>query len=295
MPAPSPAERALAAALAGRSRLTARAYRSDLREWAKWTGGSLDAAADRLFAMTGPEANEHAAAWLASMEAAGLAPATIGRRLATLSAFLRGARLIGATTVPALELRRPKVRTLRDTAGVGWDVARSALEAAPSARDRAILALLLYNGLRRFEVAGLRVDDLDLPAGRAWVLGKGKVDREAVAISAPVVRALEAWLTERGSGRGALFTGRGGRPLSPAGVGDVAVRAGARVGAPKRTRAHSWRHTAVTEALRRGAPLQSVQRFARHSSPAITTIYADNLADAGGAVSDLLADDDRAA
>lgn len=286
----SAAERALAAALAGRSRLTGRAYRSDLRAYAKWVGADLDAACERLFAMTGPQANEHAAEWLAAMTAEGLAPATIGRRLVTLSALLKGARIIGATSVPALELRRPKTASLRDTSGLPWETVKEAIAAA-SVRDAAILSLLLMNGLRRGEVAGLRLADLELDQRRIWILGKARTERETVTVQQPVIDALTAYLAERGNAKGPLFLGRTGKGLSGQAIGEVAIRAGRRVGAAKPMRAHSLRHTFVSEALRRGAPLQSVQKAARHSSPAITMIYADHLRDEAAEVGALLVDE----
>ncbi len=45
----------------------------------------------------------------------------------------------------------------------------------------------------------------------------------------------------------------------------------------ERLTAHSLRHTAITQALLAGSPLQEVQQFARHSSINTTQVYAHNL------------------
>jgi len=45
----------------------------------------------------------------------------------------------------------------------------------------------------------------------------------------------------------------------------------------ERLTAHSLRHTAITQALLAGSPLQEVQQFARHNSINTTQIYAHNL------------------
>jgi site-specific recombinase XerD len=45
----------------------------------------------------------------------------------------------------------------------------------------------------------------------------------------------------------------------------------------ERLTAYGLRHTAITQALLVGSPLQEVQQFARHSSINTTQIYAHNL------------------
>jgi site-specific recombinase XerD len=64
---------------------------------------------------------------------------------------------------------------MKETAGTGFD----------ERRDRAIVRLLLDTGMRRAEIAGLRLEDVDREQGVVFVLGKGRrpracpYDREA--------------------------------------------------------------------------------------------------------------------
>ena len=93
---------------------------------------------------------------------------------------------------------------------------------ATGRRDYAILLLLARLGLRRGEVASLRLDDIDWRAGEVTVAGKGsRVER--LPLTAEPGEAIVAWLTD---GRPACETRSvfttlrpPGRPLSPGAVG----------------------------------------------------------------------------
>jgi hypothetical protein len=68
-----------------------------------------------------------------------------------------------------------------------------------SARDRAIVVVLLYTGLRLAELVALDVDDLRISARKGLVVvrsGKGDAYRE-VPLNALVRQVLEEWLTQR--------------------------------------------------------------------------------------------------
>jgi site-specific recombinase XerD len=72
-------------------------------------------------------------------------------------------------------------------------------------RDLAVLRLLLYTGLRRAELAGLALGDLDLDHGEVRVLGKGRRPR-LLAVGHKTVRALDRYLRARESHPGAAET-----------------------------------------------------------------------------------------
>src|SRR5262245_43068818 len=81
----SAAARLVAAFLAGRSPQTLRAYRTDLEDFAAFSGaGSIAAAAARLLAGGPGPANETVLHFRNRLQARGLAPNTINRRLAAL-------------------------------------------------------------------------------------------------------------------------------------------------------------------------------------------------------------------
>src|SRR5260370_25682640 len=90
------ADRLVAALVAGRSPQTLRAYRTDLADFAACTGaGAIAEAAAPLLARGHGSANETAWRFRNELQARGLAPATINRRLAALRSLVKLARTLG--------------------------------------------------------------------------------------------------------------------------------------------------------------------------------------------------------
>jgi integrase/recombinase XerD len=145
-------------------------------------------------------------------------------------------------------------------------------------RDFAILMLLARLGLRTCEVAALGLEDLDWRAGEIVVRGKGD-RRERLPLPADVGEAVAGWL-RRGrpsSAQGRWVFVRVRPPRGPltagGGVGNVVTAACRRAGLDP-VGAHRLRHTAATEMLRAGAPLEEIGQVLRHRRLASTAIYA---------------------
>ena len=147
---------------------------------------------------------------------------------------------------------------------------------ATGRRDYAILLLLARLGLRRGEVASLRLDDIDWRAGELTVAGKGnRVER--LPLPAEPGEAIVAWLTDgrpECETRSVFTTLRPpGRPLSSGAIGHV-VGTACRTAGLARIGAHRLRHTLATAMLRAGASLPEVGQVLRHRSARSTAIYA---------------------
>jgi site-specific recombinase XerD len=144
-------------------------------------------------------------------------------------------------------------------------------------RDFAILTMLVRLGMRRGEVSALTLDDLDWRAGEIVVRGKGQ-RLERLPLPADVGEAIAVYLRDC---RPLGFVGREvflrikapRRPLTAGGITQVVVSASKRAGTGEVT-AHRLRHTAATELLRQGAPLQEIGELLRHRSMLTTAIYA---------------------
>lgn len=210
-----------------------------------------------------------------------LAPTTRNRRLAIVRGF--ALHLVRAGVLPAdptAAIRRPRVPA-RTAAALGVDDIGSALaaagrepDAARRARDRAIVLVLFYTGLRVTELLRLDLAQLDLPGGllrRATRKGGGTTD---VVLHPCASEALAAWLEGRGQApSGAVFPrGNTGR-LSVRAVQKRLAAIGAAAGISGRLHPHALRHAHATALLRAGTPTELIRQSLNHRSLQTTQRY----------------------
>jgi site-specific recombinase XerD len=146
------------------------------------------------------------------------------------------------------------------------------------ARDRAIILLLSRLGLRSGDILGLRLSDIDWSKGSLVVSGKS-TRQSKLPLTQEVGDALLTYLRCRpavDTDKVFIRVLAPIRPLKgPQSVAAIVKRALERAGvqAPMQG-AHLLRHSAATEMLRQGVPLQDIQTVLRHRSIETTTIYA---------------------
>lgn len=150
-------------------------------------------------------------------------------------------------------------------------------EIAVGCRDLAILTLLVRLGLRRGEVAGLGLDDIDWRAGTIRVRGKGNC-HERLPVPPDVGRRLAEYLRHArpADAQGRIVFVRHFAPhhaLGPSRVSGIVADAARRAGLG-RVHAHRLRHTAATELLRAGASFPEIGHLLRHRRAETTAIYA---------------------
>ena len=144
-------------------------------------------------------------------------------------------------------------------------------------RDYAIIIItLLRLGLRRSEVAGLRLDDIDWRASELVVVGKG-TRRDCLPLPADVGEAIASYL-RRGrpaSDRREVFL-RARAPFDPIAPGTVAstVRRSCRRARVAEVGSHRLRHTVACEMVAVGVPLVEIAQVLRHHSLQTTAGYA---------------------
>ena len=146
-------------------------------------------------------------------------------------------------------------------------------------RDRAMLETMYSTGIRRMEVAGLKLFDLDLEGGTLLVRqGKGRKDRIV-----PIGERAAAWVTKYlNEARPqlvsepddcAVFLTNAGEEISLHHV-SVLVRDyvdKAKIG--KTGSSHLLRHTMATLMLEGGADIRFIQQMLGHASLAATELY----------------------
>jgi len=145
-------------------------------------------------------------------------------------------------------------------------------------RDRIILEILYDTAIRRAEVSGIRLADLDLDAGYIQVRGKGEKDR-VVPLSRRVCDLVKSYILMvrptylRESDPGYLILNRFGERMDANGVWAVVKRCLKLSGIKKSVATHTMRHTCATHMLRNGAPVRHLQEMLGHESLESTQIY----------------------
>jgi site-specific recombinase XerD len=143
-------------------------------------------------------------------------------------------------------------------------------------RDVAILTLLTRLGLRGGEVIALELDDIDWRCGEITIAGKGR-RHERLPLPPDVGEALASYLRRgrpRTRSRKVFVRHRAPySPLGPSAITGRICRLCDRAGIA-RISAHRLRHTAATQMLHHGAPLEEIAEVLRHRDLLTTAIYA---------------------
>lgn len=271
---------------------TRRAYKNDVQEFSDFMGLT---SLTELRTMT----RAHVIAWRKDLELGALAPSSIRRKLSALSSlfdYLCEKNAVVGNPVDGV--KRPAANGNEgSTPALGDEQARKLLEAPPEdtlkgKRDRAILATLLYHGLRREELCRLKVKDIQSREGviHFRILGKRDKIRYVPAHTA-AQRLIEIYLSalaedgQSTDGNAPLFrpvknnsTLEGlDRPLEPNSIYRNVVRHYAKMvgvsGEVNGLCVHSLRATAATNALSNKADIAKVQDWLGHANVSTTRLY----------------------
>ena len=143
-----------------------------------------------------------------------------------------------------------------------------------AARDKALFELMYSSGLRRSEVVGLKIRDVDFFNGLVKVFGKGRKER-LVPVTAAALEALNTYLASRKNPQAdeALFLNKNGSPLSGDGLAYVFRKTAVSSNLARHITPHSLRHTFATHLLNHGCDLRSLQEMLGHSNLSATQVY----------------------
>lgn len=264
---------------------TRRAYQADLQDFMRFTG---IAQPEQFRIVT----RAHVLAWRRDLDARALSGATIRRKLAALaSLYAYLCECHAVTHNPVDGVKRPVIASQEGkTPAIGDHEARALLNAPDpdtlqGLRDRAILSVLLYHGLRRAELCALTVGDLQARRGvlHLHVHGKGSKVRYLPVHPATAER-IDAYLERAGhreDKQGALFRairnnvhGNARASITPDGVYKMLVKYAAMVRIDVAGFGpHALRATAATNALDHEADIAKVQQWLGHANISTTRVY----------------------
>jgi site-specific recombinase XerD len=258
-----------------RSPLTVAAYARDLKEFSDFL--KREASDPSLCAVTPSQVRRYIAHMF---DTHGYDSRTVCRKLSSIRALYRFLKITGvldsdpafAIPGPSIAKRKPAplkvdevMRLLRTSLAGRTDTAQL--------RDRAILELFYASGIRRAELAGVRLADVDLAERTIRVTGKGNKER-TVLINRTAAAAIEAYLRVRpASADPTLFLGRGGAGLTPKHVWRLFRNIYRVSGVQKHASPHTLRHSFATHLVENGVDLETVRELLGHESLATTGVY----------------------
>ena len=259
---------------------TRRAYQTDLRDFMTFAGIYRP---DEFRIVT----RAHVLAWRKTLENRVLSGATIRRKLAALSSLFEYLCEKNAVSFnPVKGAKRPKTNNSEGkTPALGDHQARALLDTPDpdtlkGKRDRAMLAALLYHGLRREELCLMKVRDIHDRRGvpHLRIHGKGGKVRYVPLHPASAER-IHTYLEVAGHGATSdapLFqpVRKTGASITADGVYKCVLAYAAQVKiAADRFGVHSLRATAATNALEHEADIAKVQEWLGHANIATTRLY----------------------
>ena len=145
-------------------------------------------------------------------------------------------------------------------------------------RDRAIMELFYSSGLRISEVAGARLENLNLKERVLRVIGKGSKTR-IVPIGRAACEAVDRYLTRervnlvRKKTGNEIFLSRHGKKLTTQRIWQIVKEIASLAGTEINVYPHLLRHSFATHLLANGADLRIIQELLGHADISTTQVY----------------------
>ena len=263
------------------SPLTRENYNRDIGDFDAFLSGKLDGGFDWKD-VTIP----YIRSYLAFLNKKKYARRTVARKISSLRSFYKFLLREGHIGVnPFTKIRTPKLEkrlpVFLEEMEVNFLLTLPDNGKPLGKRDQAVMELLYATGCRVSELAGLRMEDMNLSGLFVLLHGKGNKDR-LVPMGHTCARALETYLREC---RGPLMARYGveehhyvfinarGGPLTDRSVRRILDKYVKELALQKNVSPHTIRHTFATHLLEHGADLRAVQELLGHASLSTTQIY----------------------
>ena len=207
---------------------------------------------------------------------------SLARKSAALNSFFRYCKRSGfIQNNPMEKIKRPKYEVPLPKCFTEEEV-RTLLSIPDTdspfgIRNKAILETLYSSGLRISELAGIRLQDIDLKRGLIRVTGKGNKQR-IVPLGSYAIEAINNYLKVRPqfmreNSPDLLFLTKSGKAFDTKQLDIILKRYFELVAKAKGYSPHSLRHSFATHLLSRGADLRAIQELLGHSLLSTTETY----------------------
>jgi len=230
--------------------------------------------------------SHHVRAWIVSLMENDMATVSVHRKISCLRVFFRYLRKEGIVkgdplekvVIPKIKKRLP-VFVSEDAIGRLLDENEFGNDFA-GIRNRTIIEMLYLTGMRRAELIGLTIRDVDLAEATVKVTGKRNKQRII-----PLTKDFTSRLTEYLKARNEnpdftgiewfFITGKGNK-LYDKFVYNIVRRYLSMVTTIEKKSPHILRHTFATHMLNRGAGLNVIREFLGHANLSATQVYTHN-------------------
>ena len=202
-------------------------------------------------------------------------PTTINKKLNSIQSFNDYLIHEGIMTEKVVELGRDRIKIAKGSRKpvevYSDDLIERLLfhmENVKHLRDKVIVQLLLFTGVRVSELCGIRIRDIDFLSHQLKVIGKGSKYRE-IPLKVEIVESIKKYLLERKNNKHYqseyLLLGQRGA-LGRDAINRILSRITKEAKLNQKLKPHACRHTFCTNLIRKGVPITTVSLLAGHSS-----------------------------
>jgi integrase/recombinase XerC len=223
--------------------------------------------------------------WLVKLLEEGIEPRSVNRKITALKTFFKYAlKNKWINTNPMLKVVSPKVAK-KLPVYVAAERLDFLLDRAEfpndfdGRRDHLIIELLYGTGMRRAELLGLTVDDVDFRNKQLKVTGKRNKQR-IIPLFDHLLEQIKDFLTAREEinyqHSDSLFLDSKGRALYPDKIYRIVRKYLSLISTQSKRSPHVLRHSFATEMLNKGADLNSIKEILGHANLSATQVYTHN-------------------
>ncbi len=257
------------------SRHTVKAYEDDLRSFKEFIQEEFDQ--ENIVLINYPQIRN----WIVVLVNSGLANRSVNRKISSLKAYYK--YLVKTKQLEVTPLSGHKALKVKKQIQIPFseeEVAEVLSVIEPdsfkNSRDLAIVTMLYSTGMRRSELIGLKLRDVDLEGGLIKVLGKRNKER-FIPLLPELGRQLGVYLDFRaalvGDNISELFLTEKGDKIYETLVYRIINNYFSEASSKLKKSPHILRHSFATHLLSHGANLNSVKELLGHSSLASTQVY----------------------
>ncbi|MFD2516680.1 tyrosine-type recombinase/integrase [Salinimicrobium flavum] len=258
---------------------TVTAYRKDLLSFAEFITAEYDQKA--LKEVNYPQVRS----WIVSLAESGLSNSSINRKVSSLKSYFKFLQKTKQLEVSPLSNHRSlkasgKLQVPFSETEVSLALSSFPAEGFVEMRDKLMIELFYSTGIRRSELIGIKLGNVELSGKLLKVRGKGNKER-FIPLLPSVIETIAAYLPERktvekGDSGGYLFLTVKGVKVYDSLVYRTINNYFRGISSKLKKSPHILRHSFATHLLNQGAHLNAVKELLGHSSLAATQVYTHN-------------------